>query len=129
MKVLKISNTKRSLLILFLLSFSALVAAQENDLSYIRIRLNDVETPEEQQIINEYIKTKPGVSISRTDRRTDEVFAVFDPLSGLTPENFVEWIQSLGFQVVCFVHGSLEETPIKELICHPTDTGLSPTKL
>jgi hypothetical protein len=129
MKVLKISNTKRSLLILFLLSFSALVAAQENDLSYIRIRLNDIETPEEQQIINEYIKTKPGVSISRTDRRTDEVFAVFDPLSGLTPENFVEWIQSLGFQVVCFVHGSLEETPIKELICHPTDTGLSPTKL
>ena len=128
MKVLKISNTKRSLLILFLLSFSTLVAAQENYLSYIRIRLNDFETLEEQQIINEYIKTKPGVSVSRTDRRTDEVFAVFDPLSGLTPENVVEWIQSLGFQVVCFVHGSLEETPIKELFCNQTDTGLSPTK-
>jgi hypothetical protein len=116
-------NLVRLLLPALCLLPSYFLFSQENgssDIGYIRIRLNDLTTSAQAQIIDDYVRTKPGVLMSRTDRNQDIFFAHYTISSGLTESDFVGWIQSVGFSAHCVVSGIRNGEPVKPF---PKDCG------
>jgi uncharacterized protein YxeA len=104
------------LLILLPVLFSHEAFGQDQQMYYVRIRLNDIQTLEQQQLITDFIRSKPGITMCRTDRRTDVLFALFEETVNL--ENFELWLDQLGVEVICWVHGTTENTSIEELPCN-----------
>lgn len=101
-------NLVRLLLLTVLLFPAITVFAQgsdPSDIGYIRIRLNDLTTSAQEQIVDDFIRSKPGVLMSRTDHNTDVFFAHYSISSGLTEADFIAWIQSVGFFTGCVVSG------------------------
>jgi hypothetical protein len=101
-------NLVRILLLALLLFPAIAVFAQQSDpsdIGYIRIRLNDLTTSAQGQIVDDFIRSKPGVLMSRTDHNTDIFFAHYSISSGLTEADFVAWIHSVGFFTGCVVSG------------------------
>lgn len=87
---------------------------QSSDVGYIRIQLSDLTTPEQVAAVDELIRSKNGVMMSRTDRNTDTYLGYYLISSGLTEVDFVAWIQSLGHTTGCVVTGVRNGTPLKD---------------
>ncbi|MDH4471034.1 MAG: hypothetical protein QE487_00415 [Fluviicola sp.] len=105
-------------LLLLLLVCSSSVIAQGNEpqqeIGYVRILLNDLTTWEQVTTIDNFVRTKNGVVITRTDQYSDTFFAQYNINSGVTEQDFVLWITSLGFEAKCVVSGIRNGEPIKE---------------
>lgn len=102
-----------------LLSFCALstFATAQNttdtdQIAYVRIQLNDITTQAQVQQIDQYIRSKAGVLITRTDDVSDTFYARFSTNDGLNGDQFQTWITDLGFEVKCTVLGNVGE-PLK----------------
>lgn len=117
--------TKVRLLLLYLVCSSAAFAqgnAPQQEIGYVRILLNDLSTWEQVASIDEFIRAKTGVLMTRTDRNNDTFFAQYDLNAGLTEEDFAGWITSLGFDAKCTVSG-LNGEPLKNFPkeCYATE--------
>jgi hypothetical protein len=94
--------------------------SSSSDIGYIRIRLNNLTTSTQDQLVDDFIRSKPGVLMSRTDHNTDIFFAHYTISSGITEADFVAWIHSVGFETGCIVSGVRDGEPLKDL---PKDCG------
>jgi hypothetical protein len=105
-------------LLLLLLFCSTAVLAQGNEpqqeIGYVRVLLNDLTTWEQVTIIDDFVRAKNGVIITRTDHYSDTFFAQYNLNSGVSEQDFVSWITSLGFDAKCVVSGIRNGEPIKE---------------
>lgn len=105
-------------LLLLLLSCSSATFAQGNEpqqeIGYVRILLNDLTTWEQVTTIDGFVRTKSGVVMTRTDQYSDTFLAQYDLNSGVTENDFVLWIASLGFEAKCVVSGLRNGEPLKE---------------
>lgn len=81
---------------------------------YIRIQLSDLTTSEQAESIDELIRSKNGVMMSRSDRSTDTYLGYYLVSSGLTQNDFLQWIHSLGFGTGCVVTGIRDGSPLKD---------------
>lgn len=86
----------------------------ETATAYVRIKLNDLTTWDEVSSIDQFIRTKPGVHLTRTDHYSDTFLAFYTADGSITVADFEQWITSLGFQALCSVTG-LEGEPVKEI--------------
>lgn len=116
--------TSRLLVLLLLLNLSFITAygqteEQEIPTAYVRIRLNDLTTWDQVTIIDQFIRPKQGVILTRTDNYSDTFLAFYRADGSVTVSDFEQWITSLGFDVLCSVSG-MEGEPLKEL---PRDCG------
>jgi len=109
-------NVVRLLLLAVCLFPGYAVFSQEggSDIGYIRIRLNDLTTASQEQIIDDFVRSKPGILMSRTDHNTDVFFAHYLVSSGVTEGDFITWIQSVGFMTGCVVTGLRNGEPLKD---------------
>ena len=90
------------------LSFSQ-SAGETTDVGYIRIQLNDLTSREQEVAVDELIRSKPGVLMSRTDHNTDTYFATYSVDSGITETDFRTWITTVGFETFCAIQGYVTE--------------------
>jgi hypothetical protein len=104
---------------LLLLSFCTLSArsiaqntTDTDQIAYVRMQLNDLTSQEQVQQIDQLIRSKAGVLLTRTDDISDTFYARFLLSSGLNENQFQTWITSLGYQVNCSVIGLAGE-PLK----------------
>lgn len=108
--------------LLLLLSLSGILSlsafsqgsGEPGDIGYVRVRLNDLTSVQQELTVDQFMRSKPGVLMSRTDRNTDVFFAHYSIASGLSEADFVNWIQSLGFHVSCVVSGTRNGEPLKD---------------
>jgi hypothetical protein len=100
--------------VFFLFAFPSFSQDAGTDIGYIRIRLNDLTTTDQEVLLDEFMRSKPGVLMSRTDRNTDVFFAHYSISSGLTETDFISWIQSVGFHTGCVVSGLRDGMPPKD---------------
>ena len=125
--------TSRLLVMLLLLNFAAFDVSGQTEgkefrTAYVRIRLNDLTTWEQASSVDQLIRTKQGVLMTRTDQYSDTFLAFYKADGSVSVSDFEQWITSLGFDAMCAVSG-MEGEPMKEL---PRDCGketLSPTEL
>ena len=105
-------------LLLLLFFCSTAVSAQGNEpqqeIGYVRILLNDLTTWEQVTTLDDFVRSKNGVIITRTDHYSDTFFAQYNLNSGVTEQDFVSWITSQGFEAKCVVSGIRNGEPIKE---------------
>lgn len=104
------------LLLLNVLPFAVCGQIEEDEIpsAYVRIRLNDLTTWEQASSIDQLIRTKPGVLLTRTDQYSDTFLAFYRADGSITVADFEQWITSLGFSALCSVTG-LEGEPLKEI--------------
>lgn len=88
-------------------------STKKNEIGYIRIQLNDIETWDQAAQIDGLIRSKQGVILTRTDNYSDTFYAQYE-LESITEADFVTWIQSLGFTTKCIVTGISNGEPFKE---------------
>jgi hypothetical protein len=108
---------KITLLLLLLFGSSAAFAQgnePQQEIGYVRILLNDLTTWEQVTTIDGFVRTKSGVVMTRTDQYSDTFLAHYDLNSGITENDFVLWITSLGFEAKCVVSGLRNGEPLKE---------------
>lgn len=109
--------TKIRLLLLLLVCSSAAFAQgnePQQEIGYVRILLNDLSTWEQVTTIDGFIRPKNNVIITRTDHYSDTFFAQYNLNSGVTEQDFVSWITSLGFEVRCVVSGIRNGEPMAD---------------
>lgn len=111
--------TSRLLVLLLLLNFFLVNAygqteEQEIPTAYVRIRLNDLTTWDQVTVIDQFIRPKQGVLMTRTDHYSDTFLAFYRADGSITVSDFEQWITSLGFSALCSVTG-MEGEPLKEL--------------
>lgn len=124
--------TSRLLVLLLLLNFSAFdvfgqTEGKEFPTAYVRIRINDLTTWEQASSIDQLIRPKQGVLMTRTDQYSDTFLAFYRADGSVSVADFEQWITSLGFDALCSVSG-MEGEPMKEL---PRECGketLPPTE-
>lgn len=104
----------RTALLLTLLSFSSSYAFSQTENRYVKIVVSDLDTWDEATTIDEFMRAKEGVLVSRTDLNTDQFFAIFTTASGLTENDFKTWLESLGFAPTCMLSADRDGTPVKE---------------
>ena len=100
----------------FLLMALTNLCTAQTDRHYVRIVVLDAYSLKESQQIDLYIRTKIGVLTSRMDRQTGLYLGIFNTNEGLSSQDFIIWIEELGFTTKCMVegvHGT--EEPIKVL--------------
>ena len=68
---------------------------------YVTIIVEGVNGIEDAKTIDDFLRSQPGVSLSRMDFRTKKYFGVYRTSSGITLDNYKSWITNLGFTVKC----------------------------
>lgn len=116
--IIKSSTMTKIRLLLLLLVCSSAAFAQGNEpqqeIGYVRILLNDLTTWDQVTSVDEFIRSKNGVIMTRTDRNNDTFFAQYDLNAGITEQDFANWITSLGFEAKCTVSGLRNGEPMKD---------------
>lgn len=90
----------------FLLMTLTNICSAQTNRKYVRVVVLDAYSLEATQQIDLYIRTKTGVLTSRMDRQTGLYLGIFETNNGLTSEDFITWIEELGFTTRCMVDGN-----------------------
>jgi len=88
--------------------------------SYVKIIVEGVSDHVDEQTIDQFIRSKSGVEMSRMDYHRQLYFAIYDP-SILNGADFMSWITGLGFVVKCHVQGPYDSAnllPLKAEDCN-----------
>lgn len=76
------------------------------DTSYfIQFKIDKITTNEQAVVIDQKMRSKSGIKISRTDYLTSTYFCVLKPGIEYTKENFENWFDKLGYKITCFNKG------------------------
>lgn len=77
-----------------------------SDVSYfIQFKIDTISTSEEALQIDQKMRSKSGIKISRTDYITSTYFCVLKPGVIYTEDNFTTWFSKLGYEIRCFNQG------------------------
>lgn len=74
--------------------------------------VKDILTLEDEITIDTWMRSQPGVVMSRSDHNTHIYFAHYSVASGLTEDSFKTWLSTLGFESSCSVSGLNNGEPI-----------------
>jgi len=89
---------------LTILSFS--FKTLENEVSYfIQFKIETISSNDQAILIDQKMRQKSGISISRTDYQSGTYFCILKPEIQYTQEDFVKWFNKLGYHITCFNTG------------------------
>ena len=96
---------KRKIL-LFLIPFTILSFSFKNvksEVSYfIQFKIETISSNDQAMLIDQKMRSKSGIIISRTDYITSTYFCVLKPGAGYTQSNFETWFSKMGYEIKCF---------------------------
>lgn len=99
---------KHSVLLL-LIAVSVLGFSFKNsdvEISYfVQFKIETLHSNDEAMLIDQKMKSKSGIKISRTDYITSTYFCVLKPGVEYTRSNFETWFSKLGYEIKCFNQG------------------------
>ena len=89
--------------------------AQNSDVNYVKIIIPELENREQSSQIDSLIRTKSGIIMVRTDRHLKMLYSFYAAESGITINDYRQWINELGFNTSCYVVHLLDDSPIIDL--------------
>jgi len=108
------------ILSLFLLANQSSFGEKPTTNNYVKIIIKGVDTSQDAQNIDSFIRLQSGIIMSRMDYRTNIYFGLYNNSSGISINDYKNWITSLGFEMKCFytdVHGDKHVVQLKESDC------------
>ncbi len=98
-----------SFLIFTLLSFKN----SDTEPSYfVQFKIFNVKSNADASLIDNKMKQKSGIKMSRTDYITSTYYAVLNPGIDYTQEQFENWFKKLGYSIGCFSKGIYQRDAI-----------------
>lgn len=99
-------NTKTLVIIAFFAFVSMAFMPLQTEQSYfVQFKITTVSSNDQAMVIDQKMKSKSGIMISRTDYITSTYFCVLKPGIDYNQENFENWFSKLGYEISCFNKG------------------------
>jgi len=102
-------NMKKLILtLIFLYSFIGVYSSntnQEPD-KFVQFFVSSIESREKAMELNEFLKSKDGVKMSRVDVVSKVVFVVFTSDMNYSEVDFTNWMNEKGYSFTCFNSGT-----------------------
>ena len=74
--------------------------------------VSNITSWEEARKIDEFMRSQPGITMSRSDVPSKRYFCFFTPGSNISQATFEEWFTEMGFEVKCYVEGVYGTDPL-----------------
>jgi hypothetical protein len=100
---MKISNIIALGLIIALVSFKS----GDGPKKFVQFYIPELENSEKAKLINDFINSKPGIQMSRTDVVSHSYYAILNPGVTYTEEDFKAWVLEKGYSISCFYSGTV----------------------
>ena len=85
-------------------SFTFIDNTQETSY-FVQFKISIISSADQAMVIDQKMRSKSGIKISRTDYITSTYFCVLNPGINYTKENFENWFSKLGYEISCFNKG------------------------
>jgi len=72
---------------------------------FVQFYVSSLENREKATELNEFLKSKDGVKISRVDSHSKIVFVIFNADKNYTESDFTNWMNEKGYTFSCFNAG------------------------
>jgi hypothetical protein len=72
---------------------------------FIQFKISTISTSDQAMVVDQKMKSKSGIKISRTDYITSTYFCVLNPGVIYSEDNFINWFSKLGYEISCFNAG------------------------
>jgi hypothetical protein len=106
MTIPKIKNRRSRILFLSLLLVASTSFGQSSR-AYVKIIIEDVTSVNDAATIDSFMRSQSGVITSRMDRHTSIYLGIYEISSLISIDDFVLWIEALGYSLTCHVEGEL----------------------
>ena len=73
---------------------------------FVQFYVSSLENREKATELNEFLKSKEGVKISRVDSHSKIVFVIFNADKNYTESDFTNWMNEKGYTFSCFNAGT-----------------------
>lgn len=99
-------KTKTLILTLLIGLLALSFTKYDTEVSYfVQFKIDTISTNEQAMVIDQKMRSKTGIKISRTDYITSTYFCVLKPGTEYTKENFENWFEKLGYKIYCYNSG------------------------
>jgi len=99
----------KRLLPLLLLMFTVLSysfkPAQHNTSYFVQFKINTISSNNQAMVIDQKMRLKSGILITRTDYLTSTFFCVLKPQIHYSKAEFENWFNQLGYDISCYNSG------------------------
>jgi hypothetical protein len=92
------------LLLITVLSYS-FKPAQNNSRYFVQFKINSISSNDQAMVIDQNMKLKQGIQITRTDYISSTYFCVLKPQIQYSKEDFIKWFEKLGYEITCYNTG------------------------
>jgi hypothetical protein len=109
MNIIVLFNMKK--LIIALIFFCAFVEVYSSDFNqepdrFVQFFVSSLENREKSIELNEFLKSKDGVKMSRVDATSKVVFVIFTADKNYSETDFANWLNEKGYSFSCFNSGT-----------------------
>lgn len=99
---------KAFIFVLFLgiLGFSFSVDSEQSTQYFIQFKINSISTNAEAMAIDQKMKQRSGIFVTRTDYLTSTYYCILNAGIDYTEADFENWFGKLGYEISCFHRGT-----------------------
>ncbi len=72
---------------------------------FVQFKINSISSNDQAMVIDQKMRTKSGIKISRTDYITSTYFCILKDGIIYTQEEFENWFSKLGYEISCYNTG------------------------
>lgn len=107
-------------LVITLIFFCAFVGVYSSDFNqepdkFVQFFVSSLESREKSIELNEFLKSKDGVKMSRVDATSKVVFVIFTSDKNYSETDFANWMNEKGYSFSCFNSGTQGVDPFIQL--------------
>lgn len=94
------------LALLLVLTLSYSFATKQTETSYfVQFKINTVSSNDQAMVIDQKMRLKSGIKLTRTDYMSSTFFCVLEPQIQYSEQDFKNWFEQLGYKISCYNTG------------------------
>ena len=108
--LLRLKNMKTSIFtlvtcigILLILNFTGIDKPEK----FVQFYIQNLESSEKAIELNDYLKTKDGIRMSRTDAASHTIYIILKPGFDFSEKEIAQWLKEKGYTISCFNSGTV----------------------
>lgn len=83
---------------------------------FVQFYIQNLESSEKAVELNDFLKTKDGVKMSRTDVSSNTVYIIFLTGFEYSEKEITKWLNEKGYTISCFYSGTVGKDSFKKLV-------------
>jgi phage-related protein len=97
--------TLQSLIVFLGILFTSSYYAQQVETKFVQFVFTNLESREKAKEIDEFMRSQPGITMSRSDNASKKYLVLFQSNSAINKEQIEIWMLQLGMTFKCYREG------------------------